>query len=282
MRSRLVTCAVALVFALATTGLHAQAPPGDARPSFEAASIRQNVSSETLASIRALPGGRVTVTNLSLRGILRTAYTLPDFQIVGGPDWVDRDRWDIVAKADGDLTPQQMIPMVRELLADRFGLVVRAETRELPIYTLEVARNGSLGSRLRRSEIDCEALYAAAKKQGGTPPPRADGRPLCGTRRSPGTMMTTAVTTEQLAQNLSQIVERPVVDRTGLEGAWDLDLEWAPDQTVTPSGSTPPAGPLDGVSFFTALREQLGLTLASGRGPVDVLVIESVERPTED
>ena len=276
--------ASAVVFTLAS-GLLAQTPAPAARPAFEVASIKRNVSASDNASVRAQPGGRVTVTNNSLRNIIRNAYNLQNFQIIGGPDWINTERWDISAKAPDDAPPQQMLLMVRTLLADRFKLVVRNETRELPIFALVVSRSDNqLGPQLRRSSVDCAALFAAARGRGQEPPPTTNGRPTCGTRTTRGNMMTTGVAMSDFARNLAPFTGRPVVDKTGLTGAFDVDLTWTPDPA--PPGPDVPAPqaaqPGDGVSLFTAVQEQLGLKLDAQRGPVAVLVIDSAERPAED
>ena len=105
-------------------------------PAFEVASIKENVSASDNASVRAQPGGRVTVSNNSLRNIIRNAYNVQNYQIIGGPDWINTVRWDITAKAPDDAPPQQLLLMLRTLLADRFKLVIRNETRDMPIYAL--------------------------------------------------------------------------------------------------------------------------------------------------
>jgi hypothetical protein len=101
------------------------------RPAFEVASVKRNTSGNDSASVRGQPGGRLTITNNSLRNIIRNAYSLQNFQIIGGADWINTERWDVVAKAEGDATPQQMIAMVQALLADRFTLAAHRETREM-------------------------------------------------------------------------------------------------------------------------------------------------------
>jgi uncharacterized protein (TIGR03435 family) len=174
---------------------------------------------------------------------------------------------------------------VRTLLADRFKLVIRNEARDMPTYVLTRARaDGRLGSQLRASSADCAAIFGAAKAKGEAPPNTTNGRPTCGTRTTRGNMMTTGVTMADFARNLGPFTGRPVVDKTGLTGVYDLDLTWTPEPGPPgPDGTAPPPQPSsDGVSLYTAVQEQLGLKLDAQRGPVDVLVIESTERPVQD
>ena len=263
--------------------VNGQAP--DKPPAFEVASIKENVSASDNASVRAQPGGRVTVGNNSLRNIIRNAYNVQNYQIIGGPDWINTVRWDINAKAPDDAPPQQLLLMLRTLLADRFKLVIRSETREMPIYALTLARaDGRLGSQLRASNVDCAAIFAAAKAKGEVPPPTTNGRPTCGTRTTRGSMMTTGVAMADFARNLGPFTGRPVVDKTGLTGVYDLDLKWTPEQEPPgPDGTAQQPQPSsDGGSLYTAVQEQLGLKLDAQRGPVEVLVIDSVQRPIED
>ena len=273
---------VAITTALALAARPQEKPPATPRPAFEVASIRKNVSLSDNASVRGQPGGRLTVTNNSLRNIIRNAYNVQNFQIVGGPEWINNDRWDIIAKAADDAQPQQMILMLQSLLADRFKLVIRREMRDTAVYALVLARSdGRLGPGLRASSIDCAALVAAARGRGEPLPNTINGRPACGTRSTRGSIVTTAVAMADFARNLAPQTGRPVVDRTGLSGAFDIDLMWTPDQASGPDGPPPAAGG-DGVSLFAAIQEQLGLKLDAQRAPVDTLVIDSAERPVED
>ena len=266
----------------------------DANLTFEVASVKPNKSGENFISFRNQPGGRFSISNAPLREIIRFAYQLQNFQIVGAPEWAASDRFDVVAKAEGDVPPAPpgsvgpMQIMVRNLLAERFGLKVRNESREMPRYDLVLARSdGRLGPQLSPSTTDCQAIFAAARRGGGPPAPPAPGeRPQCGMRIGPGVLAAGAFPLSQLATALSPMVQRIVIDRTGLTGAFDAELKWTPDQL--PQGPAPPGAPPlpsidpNGPSIFTALQEQLGLKLESVRGPVDVLVIESVSQPTPD
>jgi uncharacterized protein (TIGR03435 family) len=279
MKSR-TALAVLSVAALGITTAAQQPSPDTSRPVFEAASIRRNVSGSDQASVRAQPGGRMSVTNNSLRNIVRNAYNVQNFQIAGGPDWFDTDRWDIVAKAEGDATPPQLITMLRNLLADRFKLVLHTEMRETPVFALVLARSdGRLGPQLRPSTVDCAALLADFKARKEVPPNTINGRPSCGTRMTAGNMMTTATPMADIVRNLSPAAGRPIIDRTGLTGTFDLDLSWTPD----PQGpGTTPAGDSDRPALVTAVQEQLGLKLDAQRAPFETLVIDSVARPVED
>jgi uncharacterized protein (TIGR03435 family) len=239
---------------------------------FEVASIKLNRSADSRRQIGPAPGGRFLVTNTTLRDLLPYAYGLPQaqasFRVIGGPAWIDDDRFDITASVAGTWTPQQMSEMLRTLLADRFGLVAHRELREMPTYALVVA---SQPRRLTRSAVDqaaCDARRAAIQRREPVPPPVAGAPPICGTGRTiPGAIRAVGQTTDALATSLAPFVSRVVADRTQLEGLWDYELTW----------NDP-----DGPSIFTALQEQLGLKLESTYGPVDVVVIDRVEHPKED
>jgi len=278
--------------------LLAQDPATDAAPRFEVASVKPNTSGDGRVMIGMQPGGRYTATNVPLRLLIRNAYQLQDFQLVEAPGWIGSERFDIVAKAAGDPapsppgTPGPLQLMVRALLEERFNLVVHHETREMPIYALVMARDDrAAGPNLRPAAVDCQARFAEARgRRGGGPPSfPAPGEPMaCGMRIGPGRMEGGGFPLSQLATTLSPFVERIVIDRTDLPGEFDLTLIWTPDRGQLPPGPPPPGAPAfppvdpDGPSIFTALQEQLGLKLEADRGPVEVLVIDQVERPTPD
>jgi len=273
----------------------APGPPSD--PAFEVASVKANKSGQPFVQIGMAPGGRFTATNVPARQLILMAYQLQPFQIEGAPDWITTERFDVVAKGSGPLAPQApgvpgpLQTMIKSLLADRFKLVAHLDKKEMPIYALTVARSGRLGPQLKASTIDCATINAG--RRGGGPPP--DGPPdfngappQCGMMVRPGGVKAGGVPISQILQLLSQNVQRIVVDRTGLAGNYDIDLTWTPEQIPQGRGDAPPGAPAlppidpNGPSLFTALQEQLGLKLESTRGPVDVLVIDKVERPTED
>jgi uncharacterized protein (TIGR03435 family) len=268
-----------------------------ASPTFEVASVKSNKSGDGRIMLGFQPGGRFTATGVTLKMLIAQAYgvgqPLAPFQILGGPDWIDRDRFDIVAKAEGDVAPGPNGPiplMVRAMLADRFKLAVHTDTREMPVFALVKAKNdGTLGPQLKAATVDCAAMRGA---RGGPPPlpPVLGERPPCAMRITPGNLQGGGMNMAQLASALTRMpaVNRIVLDRTGLMGGFDFDLTWTPDQMpagpiALPPGA-PPLPPIDpnGPSLFAAVQEQLGLKLESTKGPVDVVVIDRAEPPTED
>jgi uncharacterized protein (TIGR03435 family) len=268
---------------------------------FEVASVKPNKSNDGRVMIGMQPGGRYTATNVPLRQLIRQAYQVQETQLVGGPEWIRTERFDITARAEANFTPAPpgstspgpLQYMLRALLADRFKLVVHNETRELPVYALTLARgDGKLGPKLRVSTTDCAALMAAARGRAGGPPagppPGANfNEPMqCGMRMGPGLLSAGDVTMEQLANNFSNTVQRIVLDRTGLTGRYSADLSWTPEQMpqLPPDagGRGFPQIDPNGPSIFTAVQEQLGLKLESTKAPIAVIVIDNVEPPTPD
>ncbi len=281
--ARALAAIASVSLALAAQGASgAQAPPAPLA-AFDVASVKVN-SAGGPSSVRAAPNGTLTVTNNTLRNIVRNAYGITNAQIVGGPDWFDADHFDINAKAAAPFTQAQGMAMLRALLADRFKLAAHMETRESPIYALILARSdGRLGPRMKRSDVDCAALFAAVQAGGRMPPAGPNGALPCGLRMQPGTITGSAVAMEQLARNLVGGVGRIVVDKTGLAGFYDIDVTFSMDSALTPPpGQEPPRVDPAAPSLFTALQEQLGLKLDAQRGPVEVLVIDRAERPSAD
>jgi bla regulator protein blaR1 len=259
-------------FAAGVPLLQIAAPP---RQTFEVASVRPNKSIGTGGYIQRRPGGSFSVGNQTLQTLILFAYQIQGFQLVGAPNWIATERFDIVAKAASDVpptpfggTPPEAL-MLRSLLEDRFRLTVHRETRDMPIYALVVARSdGRLGPRLRRPTSDyCARQFEAAGKPGAAPPP--EGSPVCGINGSNNALTAGSFPLSAFASFLAGQARRIVVDRTGLNGVWDFDLKWSPPDT-------PNADP-DHPSIFTALEEQLGLRLDAATGPVEVLVIDRIE-----
>jgi uncharacterized protein (TIGR03435 family) len=264
-------------------------------PTLEVVSIKPNPTGRSgMTQTRVLPGGRFILTNMQVRLLIGTAYRVQSYRLIGGPSWIERESFDIVAKVNAELTPTRgqrpFDAALKELLATRFKLVVHTETKQLPIYELVRARSdGRLGPNLTLSPTtDCAAILAqveasAAQAGGGPPPPPPPGgqAPLCGAVNRLGLVSLDSAPIPRLAAFLSGELNRSVVDRTGLAGLFNARLTWTPDPL--PAGPLPPDLPAidpNGPSIFTAVQEQLGLRLQPSTGPVEVLVIDSVQHPS--
>lgn len=283
MRSRLAPVVCALV---ATASLAAQ------EPSFDVASIRPSQSTQA-SDIRPTPFGRFTATNATTKSLILRAYGLVDAQLIGAPSWLDGEHFDIDARV-ATAPPggaEALIPMVRTLLVERFKLKAHPETRELPAYALTFARRDrQLGPQIRATQTDC--TKASTLTQDQVRAAVRDGWPPCGmaftviftTATTAGNnvkwrVRRSGVTMRDFATALQQPLDRPVVDQTGLAGLFDVEYSYAP-QPPTP-GVESVFGP-DAPAISVALEEQLGLRLESRRMTVPVLVIDSIDRPSEN
>jgi uncharacterized protein (TIGR03435 family) len=272
---------VILALTCATAGAQ---PP---RLVFDAASVKPNTSGSGLVRL-SIPPGRLSGVNVTLRMLLRSAYGLPDFRMSGGPGWMDADRFDVEATAGGSATLDQIHAMTKSLLEDRFKLKSHIDTREQPIYVLVPARrDGKLGDKIHQSGDECLPMMPLAGAPPAPPPPA--GPAVGGVRQCPSMLALGGISGRQLpiarlVGTLSQYIGREIVDKTNLAGTFDFDLQWTPDQIPGGGRGLIPVAPFDpnGPSLFTALQEQLGLRLDSSRGPVDVLVIDGVEKPSSD
>jgi uncharacterized protein (TIGR03435 family) len=285
-----IVCAAALLTVTAMS-ISAQSPtPQQTAPlRFEVASVKPNKSESVLVLLRPSAPGRYQVTNLDVRSLISTAFSMPAFQIVNAPDWTQNERFDITAQMPAGLKPAPgaQAEMLRTLLAERFRLVTHRETRELPVSALVIARaDGKVAPGLEPASPDCAP--GGSRRLG----PGPDGRPqlpppgvrACETSAGGGSFSSGYVTMETISRMLSARMGRIVVDRTGLAGAFQVELTFVPEP-VAIAGNRPqdptvvdPNLP----SLATALQEQLGLKLESTRAPVEVLVIDSVDRPTPD
>jgi uncharacterized protein (TIGR03435 family) len=275
------------MFALATAHVEHTESQANRDLSFEVASVKPNKGDGPTES-GTQPGGRVTMINVPLRMLIRSAYQVQDEQIVDAPNWINTEHFDVMAKAATEIprptpgNPGPLPSMMRSLLIERFKLAVHRETREFPAYALQLARrDGKLGPQLHPSTVDCAAIATARGGSAG-PPPAGTDRPRCGIRAAGGQMIAGGLPLSQLASLLSSIVQRVVIDKTGLTGNFDFELKWTPDRT--PAGTPASAAPSDpdAPSIFTALQEQLGLKLESAKNPVEVLVVDHVERLIPD
>jgi uncharacterized protein (TIGR03435 family) len=270
-----------------------------AQPQFEVASIKPSDPNDRRMMFRMTPGGGINLHGVTLKTLVQQAYDVREFQIAGGPGWISADKYDITAKpenASGEAPsdPLQLSDEQRKtlqeqtrlrtqaLLADRFQLKIHRETKELPVYALVVAKNGPT---LKENSGANEGL----------------GRGLM--RMSPGHLVAQQAGLAFLVQNLAQMLGRTVLDQTDLKGTYDFELNFAaepgrggvfggpgvgdgappPPPGAGPSliKEPPPADP-NGPTIFTALQEQLGLKLESKKGPVDIIVIDRVEKPSEN
>jgi uncharacterized protein (TIGR03435 family) len=261
-------------------------------PAFDVASVRPNQGGGQASEIRPTPFGRFTATNATPKSLVLRAYGLVDAQLIGAPPWLGTERYDVDARAaappDG---PEALMPHLRGLLIDRFKLKAHPDTRELPAYALTFARRDQqLGPQMRPTQADC--TRATTLTQDEVRAAARDGWPPCGmayfvnfTTTSPSgnnvkmRVRRSGITLEALATALQTNVDRPVVDQTALTGRFDVEYSYTP-QPPTP-GVESVFGP-DAPPLFVALEEQLGLKLESRRLNVPVLVVDSIDRPTEN
>jgi uncharacterized protein (TIGR03435 family) len=253
------------------------------KPSFEVATVKPTASGDIRSGPGPMPGGRVRARSVTLKVLMAVAYNVREENISGGPNWIETDRWDIEARAEEGSKPprgwpewlepdQPLTLMLQSLLEDRFQLKVRRETREAPVYELAVARNGP---RMKLS---------AGQDSVGRGVPR--GSMMLNPRM--GYVAGNGVEVAKLAGLLSEpgVLGRPVIDKTDLKGSYDFILEWTPEPgqgPVAPGVSDPPptqSADISGPSIFTAIQEQLGLKVESSKGPIRILIIDSVQTPT--
>jgi len=239
------TILVAILTVLISTGIAGQ--------SFEVASIKLHVLPVESVGM-STSGMRLTATAMSLTNLIVYAYDLQSYQVSGGPGWMSSDRWDIAAKAPGEaaLTKAQTKRLLQTLLADRFQVVFHREMREMPVLALTI---GKKGPALKENN-DPNASYGMSMSS-------KDAAIVTSTTK--GTM-------EQLASSLSVNLGRPVANMTGLTRSYDYKFDWIPgDQSAGDSNAT---------SIFTAIQEQLGLKLESTKRPIEILIVDRVERPS--
>jgi bla regulator protein BlaR1 len=243
-----------------------QASAGSSSPAFDVASIKPNRSGSRGFSIGS-PGGRFIATNVTLQECIQMAYHVADYRLTGGPSWLNSERYDIEAKAEHAVPKEQLMPMLQALLADRFKLAFHWETKERPGYALIVGKNGP-------------KLHEAA----------SDHTSISGRR---GQLTGRGMSMSQLADALSRQLGQTVLDKTGLRGAFDLTLEWTPDENQThifamqkgvgdgrEEAQAPSTAEPSGPSIFTALQEQLGLKLESGKVPTQIFMIDHADKPS--
>jgi uncharacterized protein (TIGR03435 family) len=247
---------------------------------FEVASVKPN-KSRALPGSLIQPAGRFTATNQTLKRLILNAYHIPQFRLSGAPSWIESERYDIDAKAApgvvssgplNDESASQVRSMLQTLLAERFKLRVHRETKELPIYALVIAKGGP---KLKNADVRRDCLQVTNYCHGVVGGPRL--------------LNGYTVTMTELAGALTTFIgeDRAVVDKTGLPGTFDIQLHWTPSDYKgnpedQPKNEAGPAVDPNGPTVFTALQEQLGLRLESQKGPVDIIVIDNVEKLSEN
>ena len=251
-------------------------------PTFEVASIKENKSGDNRTAMNVV-GGRLIAINMPLDTLVAGAYggatALPANRVVMPAGWTGAaaPRFDIQATPARQFAQGELLIAVRHLLEGRFKLAAHHEMRERPGYALVVDRQDrALGPRLTRSDVNCtDPAQRTAKED--------DGTLRCGIRGRAGSAIGRN-TIDVLARFLTNLVpdQRSVADRTNLSGTYEFQLDWAPETLASSNGTPAPLADPDAVSVFTAVREQLGLRLDPERQRVDVLVVDRVERPTED
>jgi len=273
MRPKIRCAAGAGVAVLLAIGLS----QGEAQdePRFEVASVRP-VQAVSSTGVRVLPNGINAIS--TVRQLVLFAYDLRSYQVVGGPAWIPSNRFEISARAGGEVTPAVARQMLKNLLRDRFRLRAHIETRQADVHVLVVARDdGRLGPGLTRTTVECEGKIPA--RLSGDATQRDCDWVSWGSDRAGGLFyIMNGVVLERLVTRISLQDAAPVVDRTGLSGLFDIRLNYASPQfnafDPTRDAGHPP--------FRVALEEQLGLRLLTQKGPLEVLVIDSVERPSEN
>jgi len=240
---------------------------------FEAVSIRRSTTLEDRVSGSVQPSGRVTLRGVTPYWLILFSYngTFTPERIAGEPAWSRNERYDIEATAASE--PKDVRVLFQAMLKDRFRFRVHTEMREIPIYALTLARpDGKLGARLRQATVNCADRESVKKAEAEKKP----GEFVCRGRAGASSLSFRGLPIRNLVTALGSRVQRPVVDRTGLPGNFDIDLEWSP--TLDTGDVLDP----DRVSIFTAVQEQLGLRLQADKALQDVLVIDSLERPSEN
>jgi uncharacterized protein (TIGR03435 family) len=226
---------------------------------FEVAAIKPNHGSSTESNMNSLPGGRLAVDNMTVQELVKFAYGVKDHQMDHAPRWIENERFDIAAKTatgkKASLEDEQA--QIRGLLEDRFQLKTHRETRQMNVYLLVVGKDGV---KLTRHD---------------------DGAGS-GTRKGCGRLTGKRLTLDTIASVLSRQFDREVLNRTELPGKYDFQLEWTPDAGPCPAAEGGGGAAANLPSIFTAIQQQLGLKLEPSKGPVEILVIDRVERPSEN
>ena len=274
MRRLILTIAALCVLTITTL---AQRPT----PAFEIASVKRNMSDGLYGAAGPQPGGRFVMVNLPVMRLIRAAYPhLTASQVTGFPEWVNTERYDITASAGRDVTATEMEHLLRRLLIDRFRFTTHFELRDQDVFVLiRVSEREPLPPQLQPATNDCTSVVDSRPGTAPNLPRTTNGAPACGLAYDGQKLVAGGITMAQFARNLTPLIGRIAVDRTNLAGYYEFTLEYA-SRAGNAAGVSDADDPRP--SIFTALQDQLGLRLDSKRIPVEVLVIDSVERPTPD
>ena len=300
---RCVTAAVWLVAMLVGARPDAQSPAA-APPRFEVASVKPSLSPFDLGraaangsvsfpffGVRTQPGGRLQAL-ANLQGLILAAYRIESYQIEGGPKWLTTDYFEITAKAERETaTDAELFEMLRSLLAERFGLRVHVETRQASVFMLSARADGRLGAGLKRTSPECERDLEERKRTGAPlpPQPRPSGTPptltpTCGltsnmiTFQGVETWAMGGHPLTELVSRLSSALKAPVVDRTGLNGLFDVLIEF--ESTRRRAGPDPNSTDPLPLPLPAAVQQQLGLTLEKSAGPLPITIVDAAEPPS--
>jgi uncharacterized protein (TIGR03435 family) len=269
------------------------------RLSFELASIKPHASGDNVSRLGGPDLSRFSAINVTVKSLIEFAYHVEDFQISGGPSWIAYDKFDVDAKVEDSLAEQmrklplmqqsdQMRFMVQSLLADRFKLSVSHATKELPVLALVVAKGGpKLTGAAAPDSTDNSARGSSPPSGENHGSDTRPGRVTFSARDGQVNVTAKATPITDMATILSRQLRRPVLDQTGLKGTYDWALQWTAGAGLGGGPLPPVPGAADapdssGPSIFTAIQEQLGLRLESTKGPVDTIVIEHIEQPSEN
>jgi uncharacterized protein (TIGR03435 family) len=295
---------IVLILLLILSGIEAiSGQTRQSKPAFEVTSVKPYSEGNDRADFSGFlshPGGHFHVAGVDLKMLITYAYRLRDEQIVGGPAWVSSALWEVSAKAEDSsvpatpttfdpAVPDAMALMVQSLIEDRFHLISHREVKELSTYDLIISKGGP---KIQKAKDQAPSIPgqptkepSPTRKSGNSPPSPPRGALNMFNSPSGSTLQGAAIPLSYLANGLAISLRRAVVDRTNLTGLYDFKLQWAQDPMmlgITASGGANRSSAPSGPSIFTAVQEQLGLKLESSKGPVEVLVIDSLSKPTEN
>jgi bla regulator protein blaR1 len=257
---------------------------------FEVASVRINTSNERVRfRVKAIPdAGRLTLTGMSVQEVIQSAYGLQSLELVTNGSPILKQRIDVVAKAPTRATVAEMQQMLRPLLEERFKLAVHREMREMDALLLVRVNGSRLGPKIKRTTLTCAGV-GTTNLFAFDPQAEPNAKDRCGVMPTdgPGRIVANGIDMRALAGELGPSQGRPVVDKTGLDGRYDIDLTYTPEifsaAALARRGTTaPPNVDPNGPPLATALADQLGLKLDAKRAPIEVVVIDRIENLTED